>query len=210
MITADTLQALGASWRNAAQYAAPLQMAANRFGIDTPVRIACWLGQLAHESERFGRVVENLNYSAKGLASTWPGRYAGSDGQPNATARRIARNPVEIANLTYAGRLGNGSAGTGDGWRYRGRGLIQITGRRNYERCGEALGIDLLTRETLLEQPLYAALSAGWFWQQASLNGLADHIDIARITRVINGGSVGLADRIELTHTALHAQGATT
>jgi len=210
MITAATLQALGAAWRHAAQYAGPLQIAADRFGIDTSVRIACWLGQLAHESGRFRRVVENLNYSAKGLAHTWPERYAGSGGQPNATALRIAHKPVEIANLTYAGRMGNGSAGTGDGWRYRGRGLIQITGRSNYEKCGEALGIDLLTRETLLEQPLYAALSAGWYWQQRSLNGLADNLDIARITRRINGGSIGLDDRIELTHAALHAQGATT
>lgn len=210
MITAAVLQELGASWRNAAQYVAPLQATAERYEINTPVRIACWLGQLAHESNRFRRVIENLNYSAAGLAHTWPARYAGADGQPNATALRIARKPEEIANLTYAGRLGNGSAGTGDGWRYRGRGLIQITGRSNYEKCGEALGIDLLTRENLLEQPLYAALSAGWYWQQRSLNGLADKLDIARITRRINGGSIGLDDRIELTHAALHAQGATT
>ena len=144
MITADTLQALGATWRHAAQYASVLQIAADRFGIDTPVRIACWLGQLAHESNRFRRVVENLNYSAAGLAHTWPARYAGADGQPNATALRIARKPEEIANLTYAGRLGNGSAGSGDGWRYRGRGLIQITGRSNYAASGFVLDLDLL------------------------------------------------------------------
>lgn len=209
MITADTLQALGAPWRLAAQYAATLQIAADRYHIDTPRRAACFLGQLAHESARFTRVVENLNYSAQALARTWPARYADSDGQPNATALRIARKPEDIANLTYAGRLGNGSAGTGDGWRYRGRGLIQITGRSNYQRCGAALGVDLLTRESLLEQPMYAALSAGWFWHQAGLNALADKLDIAKISRTINGGTHGLAERIELTHKALHALGGT-
>lgn len=207
MITADLLQTLGAGWRTAAAYSTPLQIAADRFGIDSPKRLACWLGQLAHESAHFARVVENLNYSAQALARTWPARYAGSDGQPNATAQRIARKPAEIANLTYAGRLGNGSAGTGDGWRYRGRGLIQITGRTNYQRCGEALGVDLLTRESLLEQPLYAALSAGWFWHHANLNGLADRLDIAKISRTINGGAHGMAERIELTHKALLALG---
>lgn len=207
MITADLLQSIGAKYEHAALYATPLQIAAERYDISTPRRAACFLGQLAHESARFTRVVENLNYSAQALARTWPARYADSDGQPNATALRIARKPEDIANLTYAGRLGNGSAGTGDGWRYRGRGLIQITGRSNYQRCGEALGVDLLTRESLLEQPMYAALSAGWFWHQAGLNALADKLDIAKISRTINGGTHGLAERIELTHNALHALG---
>lgn len=207
MITASILQELGASWRTAAQYVAPLQATAERYEITTPRRAACWLGQLAHESARFARVVENLNYSAEALARTWPARYAGSDWKPNATALRIARKPEEIANLTYAGRMGNGSAWTGDGWRYRGRGLIQITGRENYQRCGEALGVDLTRRPDLLERPMYAALSAGWYWDRAKLNSLADKIDIAGITRAINGGTNGAADRAELTAKALRALG---
>lgn len=207
MITTAILQDLGASWRNAAQYVAPLNATAERFQINTPRRVACWLGQLAHESARFSRVVENLNYSAEALARTWPARFAGSDGEPNATALRIARKPEEIANVTYAGRMGNGSAGTGDGWHYRGRGLIQITGRENYRRCGDALGGDLIKRPSLLEQPMYAALSAGWYWHQAGLNDRADRMDIAGITRAINGGTNGAADRVELTTKALRALG---
>ncbi len=207
MINVALLQSLGARYEHAALYATPLQIAADRYSIDTPRRVACWLGQLAHESARFSRVVENLNYSAQALARTWPARYADSDGQPNATAQRIARKPEDIANLTYAGRLGNGSAGTGDGWRYRGRGLIQITGLSNYQRCGDALGLDLIRKPESLEQPMYAALSAGWFWHQAGLNALADKLEIAKISRTINGGAHGLQERIELTHNALHALG---
>lgn len=210
MITAAILQELGASWRNAAQYVAPLQATAERYQINAPRRAACWLGQLAHESARFSRAVENLNYSAEALARTWPARYAGSDGKPNATALRIARKPEEIANLTYAGRMGNGFAGTGDGWRYRGRGLIQITGRETYERCGEALGVDLTRRPDLLERPMYAALSAGWYWDRAKLNSLADKMDISGITRLINGGAHGLQDRIDLTNKALRYLGVST
>lgn len=207
MITSDLLQSLGAKYEHAALYATPLQIAADRYDISTPRRVACWLGQLAHESARFSRVVENLNYSADGLARTWPARYAGSDGKPNATAMRLHRKPEEIANLTYAGRMGNGSAGSGDGWRYRGRGLIQITGKQNYARCGDALGLDLIRQPESLEQPMYAALSAGWYWHQAKLNDLADSLAIAKITRLINGGTHGLQDRIELTNKALHALG---
>lgn len=207
MITTAVLQELGASWRDAAIYATPLQVAAERYDISTPRRVACFVGQLAHESARFSRVFENLSYSAQALARTWPARYADSDGQPNATALRIARKPEDIANLTYAGRLGNGSAGTGDGWRYRGRGLIQITGRSNYQRCGEALGLDLIRKPESLEQPMYAALSAGWYWDRAKLNDLADRMDIAGITRAINGGTNGAADRVELTAKALRALG---
>lgn len=207
MITTAVLQELGASWRDAALYATPLQVAAERYDVSTPRRVACFVGQLAHESARFARVVENLNYSAQALARTWPARYAGSDGKPNATALRLHRKPEDIANLTYAGRLGNGSAGSGDGWRYRGRGLIQITGKHNYARCGEALGLDLIRKPESLEQPMYAALSAGWYWHQTKLNELADALATAKITRLINGGTHGLQDRIELTNTALVALG---
>lgn len=207
MITVHVLVSIGARYDRAALYVAPLQIAAKRYGIDTPARVACWLGQLSHESGRFTTVVENLYYSADRLARVWPARYADGVGGPNATAQRIAKHPQDIANLTYADRLGNGSAGSGDGWRYRGRGLIQITGRTNYSGCGDALGLDLLARPDLLEQPLYAALSAGWYWHQAGLNKAADRLDIASITRSINGGAHGLLERIELTNKALAALG---
>jgi putative chitinase len=201
MITTAILQDLGASWRHAAQYVAPLNATAERFQINSPRRVACWLGQLAHESASFSRVVENLNYSAAGLLKTFP-KYFDAD-----LAEEYARNPARIASRVYGGRMGNGSEATRDGWHYRGRGLIQITGRENYQRCGDALGVDLIKRQSLLEQPMYAALSAGWYWHQARLNDRADRMDIAGITRAINGGTNGAADRVELTTTALRALG---
>lgn len=103
-----------------------------RFGITSPVRAAAFLAQVGHESGQLTRLVENLNYSARGLAANWPSRYLGADGQPNALAQRLARNPRAIANNAYASRNGNGDEASGDGWWYRGRGLLQITGRANY------------------------------------------------------------------------------
>lgn len=201
MITTAVLQELGASWRDAATYWGPLNATAERYQINTPRRVACWLGQLAHESDRFRRVVENLNYSAARLLVVFP-KYFDA-----ALAEEYARNPARIASRVYGGRMGNGSEATLDGWHFRGRGLIQITGRENYQRCGEALGVDLTRRPDLLEQPMYAALSAGWYWDRAKLNDRADRMDIAGITRAINGGTNGAADRVELTAKALRALG---
>src|SRR5690606_6779021 len=115
-----------------------------------------------------------LNYSAQGLAAIWPARFRGADGKPNARALALARKPEAIANAVYGGRLGNGPEASGDGWRYRGRGVIQTTGRANYRETGRALGVDLEGIPQLLEQPRYAALSAAWFWAEHGLNELAD------------------------------------
>ncbi len=198
-ITIGMLEALGVRHALAVQYAPLLAIAAHRYHIDaTPRRVAAWLATLAHESARFSTLVENLNYSAEGLAATWPARYADMAGQPNATARRIARRQEDIANLTYAGRLGNGSAGSGDGWKYRGRGLIQITGRSNYAASGLVLDLDLLERPELLEQPYNAALSAAEWWHRHGCNALADTGDLAAVTRKVNGGLTGLDDRLKL------------
>lgn len=166
-----------------------------RFSITTPARQSAFLAQCAHESAGFSRLAENLNYSAAGLAVTWPGRFRGADGQPSALALAYQRRPVVIANHVYANRMGNGSEESGDGWRYRGRGLLQITGRGMYQRCGEALGLPLLEQPDLLLQPEPAALSAAWFWQSNGLNALADAGDFEAITRRINGGLNGLAER---------------
>lgn len=207
MIAPAQLLDLGATWPHADTFAPLLSAAADRYQIDTPQRIACWLGQLAHESGSFRRLDENLNYSAEALARTWPARYADRSGGPNATAQRIARDPVAIANLTYANRLGNGDAASGDGWRYRGRGLIQLTGRSNYQACSEAIGLDLINYPNRLESPRVAALSAAWFWHRHQLNPLADRpasiASITRLTRAINGGTNGLTDRIAKTRIAL-------
>ncbi|WP_285961143.1 glycoside hydrolase family 19 protein [Pseudomonas tohonis] len=172
-----------------------LTPALSRFSITTPARQSTFLAQCAHESAGFSRLAENLNYSAAGLAATWPGRFRGGDGQPNALARAYQRRPVVIANHVYANRMGNGSEESGDGWRYRGRGLLQITGRGMYQRCGEALGLPLLEQPDLLLQPEPAVLSAAWFWQSNGLNALADAGDLEGITRRINGGLNGLAER---------------
>lgn len=209
-IATGLLEALGIRHALAVEWLPHLRMAAHRCQIDAnPRRLAAWLATIAHESARLTRTVENLNYSAEGLAQTWPSRYADMTGEPNATARRIARHPEQIANLTYAGRMGNGSAGSGDGWRYRGRGLIQITGRGNYDRSGDELGLDLTLNPERLEEPYYAALSAAEWWHRNGCNQLADTGDMAAITRRVNGGLNGLDDRLKLYSAALAYLGVT-
>ncbi|MCY1366727.1 hypothetical protein D9M69_536330 [compost metagenome] len=169
-----------------------------------------FLAQVAHESDGFKAMVENLNYSADGLANTWPSRYAekGADGQyvkvmvggrprnkPNAKAQALHRQPESIANDTYASRMGNGPVASGDGWRFRGRGLIQLTGRDLYTACGRGIGLDLAQQPHLLERPHWAALSAGWYWSQRGLNAPADAGNVLSATKIINGGENGLDDR---------------
>lgn len=175
-----------------------LNRAMARYRIDSPVRRAAFIAQVGHESGQLRRLAENLNYSAAGLAATWPGRFRDSAGQPNALAQRLARRPEAIANHVYAERLGNGPTALGDGWRYRGRGLIQLTGRNNYRACGEAIGADLIANPELLEQPEWAAMSAAWFWSSNGLNELADAGRFDEITRRINGGTHGQAQRLAL------------
>ncbi|MTZ15121.1 glycoside hydrolase family 19 protein [Pseudomonas sp. JL972] len=179
-------------------FVSALNPAMIRYRIDSPVRRAAFLAQVGHESGQLRRLVENLNYSAVGLAATWPARFRGADGQPNVLARRLARRPEAIANHVYADRLGNGPASSGDGWRYRGRGLIQLTGRDNHRACGSAIGADLLTNPELLEQPEWAALSAAWYWASNGLNELADAGRFEAITRRINGGTHGQPQRLAL------------
>lgn len=198
-ITIGLLEALGVQHALAVQWLPHISQAAHRYQIDTsPRRLAAWLATIAHESARLTRTVENLNYSAEGLAATWPARYADMTGQPNALAQSIARKPATIASLTYANRMGNDSAGSGDGWHYRGRGLIQITGRDNYDRSGDALGLDLILNPERLEEPYYAALSAAEWWSRNGCNQLADTGDMTAVTRKVNGGLTGLDDRLKL------------
>ena len=178
-----------------------LNRAMARFKIDSPVRRAAFLAQVGHESGHLRRLVENLNYSAEGLASTWPSRFRGHDGRPNELAARIARRPRDIANTVYADRLGNGGQMSDDGWRYRGRGLIQLTGRDNYLACGKGIGQNLEDFPDLLEMPEWAALSAAWYWARNDLNELADAGRFEAITRKINGGTHGQADRLALWKT---------
>ncbi|WP_265532606.1 glycoside hydrolase family 19 protein [Pseudomonas saponiphila] len=161
-----------------------------RFKINSPVRMAAFIAQVGHESGQLTRMVENLNYSAQGLLATWPSRFTAQ------TAAAVARQPEQIANIVYAGRMGNTLPG--DGWKYRGRGLIQLTGANNYRAAGAALGLDLANHPELVERPDTAALVAGWFWQSKGLNELADSGQFEKITRTINGGLTGQAERVAL------------
>lgn len=179
-------------------FVSALNQAMARFGIDSPVRAAAFLAQIGHESQQLTALSENLNYGAQGLARTWPTRFRGADGKPNALALQIQHRPEAIANSAYANRNGNGAESTGDGWRYRGRGLIQLTGRANYRTAGAGIGADLEQVPQLLEQPVYAALSAAWYWKEYGLNELADAGKFEAITKRINGGLNGQAERVAL------------
>ncbi|CAA7614872.1 glycoside hydrolase family 19 protein [Magnetospirillum sp. SS-4] len=191
MLTTDVLRATvtGARSTDLDRFAAPLAAACAEWGVDTPLRLAAFLAQIAHESGQLRNMAENLNYSAEALLRVFPRHFDA------AGAEAYARQPERIAARVYAKRLGNGDEASGDGWRYRGRGLIQVTGRSNYAACGEALGIGLVHVPEMLEQPGPAARSAAWFWHSNGLNRFADARNIETITRRINGGLTGLEDR---------------
>ena len=166
----------------------PLNGTFQKYDINTPKREAAFIGQCAHESNNFKTLEENLHYSAAALMRVWPSRFPDA-----AVADKYANNPQAIADKVYGGRMGNTE--DGDGWKYHGRGLIQLTGKENYANCGSGLGVDLLGNPDLLVTPKYAALSAGWFWNKKGLNALADAGDIETMTKRINGGILGLSDR---------------
>jgi len=173
---------------------AALDAACERFGINTPLRKAHFYAQLHHESAGFTRLSEGLSYSADRLQKVWPNRFNA------ANSAKYARNPEDLANYVYANRLGNGDEASGDGFRFRGRGYVQLTGRDNYRRCSQALYGDdrLLLEPELLEVPDGAAMAAGWYWDSRKINALADRDNIEAVTRAINGGTIGLAERRKL------------
>ncbi|MFR0689552.1 glycoside hydrolase family 19 protein [Enterobacterales bacterium AE_CKDN230030158-1A_HGKHYDSX7] len=168
------------------------------FAIDTPWRVSAFLAQVGHESAQLTRCVENLTYSAQRLAAVWPRRFRSADGSPTALAREVAYQPERIANLVYAGRNGNGDEASGDGWRFRGRGLLQVTGRSNYRAVGEGLAQPFVARPQLLAEPRWACRSAAWWWQRHGLSELADGGRFDEITRAINGGLTGREERQHL------------
>ena len=179
----------------------PLTSAFERFEINTPERQAAFIGQCAHESANFKTLQENLNYSAKGLTATWPSRFPSED-----AAQPFHRQPEKIANKVYSGRMGN--LDEGDGWKYRGRGLIQLTGKDNYRLASDALGVDFVKDPDLVLTKEYAALTAAWFWDKSRLNAFADANDIEGMTKKINGGIIGLDDRKKHIAHALEVLGA--
>lgn len=201
MLSAEQLQRIFPNCKSPAAWADALAPAFQKYEIETPDRIASFLAQTGYESGQYNRIEENLNYStAARLTKVWPKRFP-----DEASAMPYVNNPQGLANLVYANRMGNGDAQSNDGFRYRGRGIIQLTGRSNYDSAGDAMGVNLLETPELLSDPKWAALSAGWYWQSRGLNELADDRthdddleDFARITRRINGGLVGLKDRFAL------------
>jgi putative chitinase len=204
--TIQHLRAAGVSQELAERWLPHVQGALARFGINTPMQVAAWIAQCAHESAGFKTLTENLNYSADTMAVVWPSRFAvlGPDkkpvkvkgkNQPNKFALALHRQPEAIANTVYANRMANGNIESGEGWKFRGRGLKQLTGKDNYTRCGQALGLDLVNNPDLLLTPEGASMSAAWFWSTNKCGPIADSGDFVALTKKINGGTIGLEDR---------------
>lgn len=193
-MTYDQLDALGIDHK----WLAPLEETFAKYDISTPVRQAAFIGQCAHESGNFKTLQENLNYSAESLCRVWPSRFPTLE-----SAQPYHRNPDKIANKVYGGRMGNGAEETEEGSLYKGRGLIQLTGKDNYAMCGAGLGEDFIHSPDLVLAPKYAALSAAWFWNKRGLNKEADAKDYTGMTKKINGGVLGLEERIKHINHAL-------
>lgn len=195
-----TLQSVtGCTKANAERYAAPLTAAMDEFSIWRPVQQAAFLAQLAHESARLSVVTENLNYSWQALRTTWPRRFP-----TDAIARQYHRQPERIASYVYADRMGNGPPSSGDGWRHRGAAWIQVTGKDNQSACAKHFGIPLAQIGDWLRTPEGAARGSAWFWR-CVIDGnkfVADG-DIEGLSRAINGGTNGLAERLAMTKHAM-------
>jgi len=181
----------GLKLEKATMWIDPVNRAFEQFDISTPLRQCHFLGQIGHESASLSVLEENLNYSAQGLMKTFPAYFKTMD-----LALRYQRNPQMIANRVYANRMGNGPEGSGDGWRNRGMGPIQLTGKEIRLLAGKDLGFDFIMHPESLLQPLPGMLVAGWYWHRNGLNFLADKDDVTAITKKINGGINGLSDRV--------------
>jgi putative chitinase len=194
-ITAEQLKRLhiGEQWLDA------LNETFARFDISTPIRQASFIGQCGHECGSFKVLEENLNYRAETLMKLWPKRFPTLE-----IANQYAKNPKKIANMVYANRMGNRDEASGDGYRFRGRGCIQLTGHANYFHAGQACGEDFVMNPDLVATPKYAAMTAGWFWSTHKLNQYADGSDFLMMTKRINGGTIGLQDRINHINHALN------
>jgi putative chitinase len=194
MVNAEQLSKLhiGAQWVDS------LNEVFERFNISTPRQQAAFISQCGHECGSFKILEENLNYRAATLMKLWAKRFPTLE-----VANAYAGNPKKIANMVYASRMGNRDESSGDGYRFRGRGCIQLTGHTNYFHAGKALGIDFVADPDLVATPKYAALTAGWFWSTHKCNELAEAADWIGLTKKINGGTIGLDDRIKHTNEAL-------
>ena len=202
IITVASLIAAGIAPTQARVFAEPLSAACARFAIHTPARIAAFLGQCSMESAGFTRLEENLFYTTpERIRAVFPSRV-----KSLADAAQLTRNPQALANRVYAGRLGNGDEASGDGWRYRGRGLVQLTGRDNYVDAADGLALPLVTHPDLAALPAAACMTAAWFWHARKLNILADSAQWDAITRAVNGPAMlHAAQRRQMTEDAIGA-----
>jgi len=169
-----------------------------RWGINTAQRQAAFIGQCGHECGNFKILEENLNYSADRLVKIWPKRFTSIE-----MAQPYNRNPKAIANKVYGGRMGNRDEASGDGWRFRGSGWLQLTGHDNFYHAGKAIGQDFVMNPDLVRTPEFAAQTAGWFWSTHNCNAKADVKDWTGLTKIINGGVLGLTERVINTNKAL-------
>ena len=194
MVNAEQLQRLhiGAEWVDA------LNETFTRFNLTTNNQKAMFIGQCGHECGNFRILEENLNYKAATLMRLWPRRFPTLE-----KANEYSGNAKKIANSVYSLRMGNRDETSGDGYRFRGRGCIQLTGHSNYFHAGKALGVDFVMEPDLVATPKFAALTAGWFWSTHNCNAPADALDYTKVTKIINGGTIGLDDRIKHVQHAL-------
>lgn len=200
-ITLPLLQALCPKTKASvlSSYVEPLNMVAKHYDLfKEPKYVAAFLSQIAHESGGFVFTKENLNYSAAGLTKTFKKYFP-----TLASAQAYARKPEKIANKVYANRMGNGPESSGDGFKFRGRGLIQLTGKNNYVKFANAVNMSIDEVIAYLETPEGAAASAGWYWNVNKLNAYVLANDYIGLTRRINGGTNGLEDRVEKYKKAL-------
>lgn len=212
--TEQIASTMGLSLAVAKDWATNFNVIAIKQNVNTLGRVAAMLATMAVESGGLKKLSENLNYSAAGLAKVSPKRFAGANGTPNALAVRIQRKPEMIANVFYASRMGNGNEASGDGWRYRGRGPIAITGKNNYLAINKAYasyGLDVIKNPDLLCEPKAGIVSACWFWNTNRLNAYADIGDFDGVSDLVNigkktvshGDAIGYAERFDYYDTLL-------
>ena len=194
MVNAEQLQRLGIG----IEWVPALNDTFAKFGIATVRQQAAFIGQCAHECGNYKILEENLNYRAATLMKLWSKRFPTQE-----IANSYEKNPKKIANMVYSNRMGNRDEASGDGYRFRGRGCIQLTGHSNYFHAGQACGVDFVMNPDLVATPQYAAMTAGWFWSTHGCNPLAENQDWIALTKKINGGIIGIDDRIKQTERAV-------
>ena len=188
-----TLIACGIGPTQARLFCDPVSETLDRYEINTPARVAAFLAQTWYESSSFVHTEENLYYTTpERIRAMWPSHVTSL-----ANAAVLCRDPKSLANAVYSNRMGNAGPESFDGWNFRGRGLIQVTGRTNYKVAGDAIGVDYVSSPDLVALPLDATRTAGWFWASIHANELADASQFDAITRRVNGGTAGAAERMD-------------